>query len=147
MSITTVCAAIAAIGASISGITSAKDPGTPKLDTAQLPALYVLTGPATHEWYGDYGIETRQYRIQVAVVPYDQGMSGQQEARCRPVLTAVRNAFASRPALDGTVGVQESLVMQDSGIIMLSSYDQAFWGFEMRLQVKEVMERTYADGN
>ena len=150
MSISTVCTAIAAIAANVKGITSAKDPGTPKLDTAQLPALFVLTGPATYEWFGDYGIETRQYRLQVAVLPCDQGQSGQQEARCRPLLVAVRDAFAARPGLNGVLdvlGVREASVMQDSGIIVLSTYDQTFWGFEVRVQVKETIGRTYADGN
>ncbi len=140
-----VCAAIAAIGATVEGITAAVDPPPPKLDTAQLPALYVLTGPASYEWDGDVGYETRTFRVQVAVAALGQGAPDSLEARCRPILVAVRDAFASHPYLNRTVGVKEAILVGDSGVIVPSEEKGQFAGLEFQLRVRMLVRRTYAE--
>lgn len=148
MSIETVCEAIREIGQDISGIKMAFDPPPAKLDTASLPALYVLTGPATHDWLragsdGDY--ETREYRVQVAVLPLGQATPQASEERARPLVTAVRDAFVARPGLGPLEDVLQMTVLGDSGVVRLPDYGEQFIGFEMRLRVVEAIERIYGD--
>ena len=149
MTITTVCAAIASIGQSITGITGAFDPPPPSIETAELPALYVLTSQAVDdtEILGDnFVLETRQYRVQVAVSMREQSTPEQIEGKTRTILSAVKLAFHSRPSLGGISTVQGARVTGDSGIVNLTEYNGAFIGFEVRLEVQEYIPRTFASG-
>jgi len=44
-------------------------------------------------------------------------------------------------------GIERTLVLGDSGIVILPEWDGKFIGFEVRLQVAEVIARTYARYN
>jgi hypothetical protein len=158
MSIATVCAAIKAI---LDGQTvtvgsetytiRAFDPPPAKLDTADLPACYAFTGTASNDWpnaMSDDYREARLYRVQCAVLPEGQATPELREARVRPMIVWLRDRLASYPILrtsDASVlHVERTLVMGDSGIAILPEWDGKFIGFEVRLQVTELVTRTYA---
>lgn len=154
MSITTVCAGIVAIVNALPavavGATSytlrAVDPPPEKFDTAELPGVYVLSGPAAYDWASagsDGGYETRQYRVGVAIEASGQSISPKVEARGRVFIPVLRDAFASYPLL-GTASVRNSQVVSDTGVGFLSAYDNNLIGFEIILSVEEYVQRTYA---
>jgi hypothetical protein len=151
MTISSVCAAIATAldGLPASGETAslqASDPPRAKLDTAQLPAAWTLTGAANDTWDADFGNEARQYQVQVAVLPVGQSTVEEREKHVRPWIAAVRDALAGRPTLNGTAGVRKLGVLGDSGIILLPEYGGIFIGFVLRVQVEETVDRIYAAG-
>lgn len=155
MTIESVRAGVAAIVAAMSSVTvgavsytlRGHNPPPGKLDTADLPAVYTLTGAATDDFQSggsDSDRETRVYRVQVAVLPVGQGTPAERETRCAPILVAVKDALRARPHL-GVAFVERAVVLGDSGIVILPEFDGAFIGFEIRLQVTELLGRTYAD--
>jgi len=143
MTIQTVPPAIAVIGATISGITTATDPPPAAIETAQLPCLYTFTGEATYEWNGDHGYETRLYRVQVAVIPRTQATPETRETRCRPLIVAVRDALASSPQIGEVLRVMGARVIGDSGPAILPEFEMKYVGFEVRLEVKSIVARRY----
>jgi hypothetical protein len=132
MSIADTCAGIVAIGATVSGIFNASDPPPEKLDSAEMPALYVFTGPATYDT-STYGFhrETRQYRVRVAVAPEGQATPPVIEARVRTLLPLVSAALIAAPTLNGKAW--QATVLGDSGVILLPEYSAV--GFELRVEV------------
>lgn len=121
----------------------------PKMDTATVPALYPLTGPATNDWVSggsDSDVETRQFQLHVPVLAKGLGVPGEPEQRCRPIIAAVRDTFASYPSLNGCDGVKQATVMGDSGVILLPDYEGTWMGFITRLQVSLFLRRTFAAG-
>lgn len=123
------------------------NPPPAKIDTAEMPAVYVFTGPATDDLAGggeDTDRETRVYAVQCAVLPNGQGTARERETRCRPLLVALKDALRARPHL-GTNYVERSSVLGDSGIVVLPDYDGANIGFEIRLSVTMRIGRLYAD--
>lgn len=157
MSIETVPEAIALIANGtqllISGKTytlKAFDPPPPKLDTPELPALYVLSGNADDGTIlGAQTIdELRTYRVQVAILTLGEGSAYNRETFCRPWIAKIKNLFHSHPGLRAplspTLFVHNSRVLSDTGVVVLPEFDGQFIGFEMRLQVEEVIPRTYA---
>lgn len=134
---------VGAVSYKIRGI----DPLPPIWDTAHLPGLYVLTGAATDDEAsagGDFVRETRIYRVQVPYLPNGQGSPLERETRGRPLLKAVKDWFRRYPHL-GTADVERAKVLGDSGIVELPEYDRQNIGFEIRLQVVELIGRAYAD--
>lgn len=149
MTVETTPPTIISIGENVPGILTAKDPPPKAIETAQLPCLYVFTGEATNDWSilgrDDVGVVTRMYRIQVAVVPKNQATPETRETRCRPLIEAVRNEFAKYPHL-GVDGVFDAVVVGDSGPAILPEWEGKYVGFEVRLEVRSVIARSYADG-
>ncbi len=148
-----VCAALAAL---FDGQTAAvgadtvtlhgHNPPPPKLDTAELPAVYAFTGQAVDSETQDgaeWAWEARTYAVQCAVMPLGQGTPEEREKRCRPILVAVKNRLRAYPHL-GVAGVQRARVLGDSGIVVLPEYGEAFIGFEVRVQVSVQIARAYA---
>jgi hypothetical protein len=133
MSITDICAAIVEIGKGVSGIVSATDPPPPKIDTAQMPALYVLTGSAE---YDDEHIneEHRQYRVRVAIAPTGEANPQLLETHLRILIPLVKLAFLIEPTLNRAALL--CTVLGDSGVILLPEYSAV--GFEVRLEVWDV---------
>jgi hypothetical protein len=122
------------------------NPPPPKIDTAELPAVYAVTGSATddEDSAGDDQVrETRTYAVRVPVMPEGQGTAQEREKRCRPILQAVKAKLRQYPHL-GVAGVERARVIGDSGITLLPDWDGAFIGFEVRLQVVELIARTFA---
>ena len=139
-------ARIAELGATITGIVSAKDPPPAKWDTAELPALYVLTGGADYTHEGDdLRSDIRIYRIQVAVLSVGVANAYLRETRCRPLIVAVRDFFDARPSLGGLAGVSDVRVVRDSGVVILPEYDNLFIGFELQLRVVEYSQLVFAE--
>ena len=121
------------------------------LDTAQLPALYSLTGSATYnestmgEWFEEV---TRIYRIQVPVVPIGQANPETRESLCRPLIEKTAYTFNQYPTLGNCQGVRANgvRVLSDSGIVVLPEWGAKFVGFEIRLQVVYDVPREFAPG-
>ena len=154
MSIDLVCGAIAALldGLAVtSGSTAytlrASDPPPAKVDTAQLPAAWVFTGQSTDDWGAhEIGLVTRQYAVQVALLPVGQSTPEEREKRCRPFIEAVRAQLAAHPSLGGQVPwLERARVTGDSGIILLPEYGGVYIGFEMRLEALEAVHVTLID--
>jgi len=150
-----VCAALASLlsGLTVNVATTEQytvhgyNPPPVKADTAELPAAFAFTGAANDDEVGPGAqnvYETRQYAVQVAVIPAGQGTPAEREMRCRPILVAVKNKLRQSPHL-GVLGVQRMRVTGDSGVMVLPSYEGLFIGFEVRLTVLTLIQRTYAD--
>ena len=148
MSITSVCAAIASVGAVCSEIGEAVDPPPPAINSDTLPLLYVRTGPADYERREgeERYIERRTYQVRVAVLAAAHASPSDRETKCRTVLDDVKHTFMKYPQLGLTTGVIRADVVGDSGIITLPDYSGLWDGFEVRLSVSEVRVRTYATG-
>lgn len=154
MSIDLVCGALVALldGLAVtSGSTAytlrASDPPPDKLDTAQLPAAWVFTGPAVDEWSGHtLGQVTRQYAVQVAVLPVGQSTPGQREQRTRPFVEAVRARLAANPQLGGGVPwLLRASITGDSGLVLLPEFGGNYIGFELRLETLEAVRVILSD--
>ena len=120
----------------------------PKIDTASVPMLFPLTGSATNNWItggSDSNRETRQFQLHVPVLPKGAGIPDEPEKRCRTIIEAVNDNFASYPKLNGCLGVEMATVLGDSGIITLPNYE-GWVGFITRLQVVLFLHRTFAPG-
>lgn len=151
MSINTVAAAIASTAngtsATVGSVTltvKGIDPPPAQISTGLLPCAYVLTGDATQEWHSDYGIETRQYRVQCAIDTVEQATRQTRESQTRALIVALRDKFAQYPNL-GTAGVQNAIVVSDTGSIAIQDTpNQEYVGFEMVIEVQEYFSRTYA---
>src|SRR5690349_14294782 len=126
MTIYTVAEAVKTIAEGIGAVTVSAnesysfhgaDPLPPKIDTAEMPLVYTLTGPATdaNDAGEDFDRETRTYFIQCAVLKTGQGTPDERETRCRPLLIALKDALKSYPHL-GAAYVERATVAGDSGI-------------------------------
>lgn len=131
-----ICTAIVTVGGAVSGIVSAGDPPPEKIDSAEMPALYVFTGPSTYNT-DMYAVveETRQYRVRVAVAPEGQANPPLLESRVRTLIPLIRAAFVAVPTLNRVV--LRCSVLGDSGVIQLPEYNAV--GFEVRLEVLDVV--------
>lgn len=126
------------------GIEIARYPVPPNLDTFKLPCLYVLTGAATYDRQrlGDDGVAvTRQYLIQVAVLPRDMATPTDRETRVPPIIDACREVFFRYATLNGTTGVEEAYPTGDSGVVLLPLWDAKYFGFEMTFEVVTLDDR------
>lgn len=157
MTIETVCTAIARIGATITGITKAFEEPPAIIDTAQMPALYTFIGRSNdrdNDLGSEYAIETRVYRIQVAVLPKGQSSRVAAEETIRSLLSTVKEVFRNRPSLahtsdagvrGGVDNVQWARVIGDSGPVSLTEYQGMYIGFEVYLEVTEYVEKAIVD--
>jgi hypothetical protein len=151
MSINTIAAAIASIcnGTSIvvSSVTltvNGIDPPPAQLSTAKLPCAYVLTGDAAQAWGSDWGVETRNYRIQCAVETVEQATRETRELQIRALIVALRDKLAGYPRLS-TDGVLMATVISDTGPLAIADTpNNEYVGFEMIVSVQEHLSRTYA---
>jgi hypothetical protein len=149
MSVATVKARLASIQEAIPGVLVAYAQGPLSLVGANMPCFVNLTRPATVDWEqgSDLGIETRLYAMQLYVMPFGQGVPGEAERKCETFFPLVRITFAARPGLEDLPGIQEAIFLGDSGVIIMSYplQGERYFGVEYRLQVREVVERSYAD--
>ncbi|MCB0207711.1 MAG: hypothetical protein KDJ52_00185 [Anaerolineae bacterium] len=151
MSVATVKARLVTIQQNITGVLTAYAQGPNSLSAANMPLFVNLTRKAEVDWkvFGsDMGLETRLYAMQLYVMPFGQGVPGEAEEACELFFPLVRDTFAARPSLEQLLGVQEATFLGDSGVIGLKyplEGGSLYWGIEFRLQVKEVVERTYAN--
>jgi len=150
VSVATVKARLAEIQADIAGVTHAFAQGPNVINAGDMPLFINLTRAATIDWQqgSDLGFESRLYLMQLYVLPFGQGVPGEGERLCEPFFPLVRDTFAARPSLEQLLGVQETTFMGDGGVTALRyplGSDSLFWGIEFRLQVREVVNRDYAD--
>ena len=147
--LTNICAHLAEIGAEISGINphGVFDPPPANLNTADLPAVFIWTGTATHNEgsLGENLIEsTRRFYLQVAVIPTGQGDPNTREALVRPLIEATLTTLRQHPKLKGMEWVEKLTAGSDSGVILLPEYGGKFIGFEIPLDITYIALRTYA---
>ncbi len=143
-----VCEGIQTVSQTITGIGTCYATPPVTLETAQLPASYPLTGTAQYELMSggeDGNYENRLYRVQFPVLPENQANAQLREERCRPLIQAAIKAFMGHPSLAGTRNVQEAVVLGDSGIVILPEYDGKYIGFELRVAVRFLISRSFAD--
>lgn len=151
MSINTVAAAIATVcngtSVTVSSVVltvNGIDPPPAQISTAKLPCAYVLTGDSTQAWGTDWGVETRNYRVQCAVETIEQATRETREMQIRALIVALRDKLASYPRL-GTDAVLMSTVISDSGpLAIVDTPNSEYVGFEMIVSVQEHLSRTYA---
>lgn len=125
------------------------NPPPPKDDTAELPGIWALTGPATDDETSggaNFERETRDYVIEVPVMAVGEGTPNEREPRCRPVLQAVKTELRRHPKLGGLDFIDGGIrVVGDTGITKLSIYTESdYIGFQVRIRVKVIVRRTYA---
>ncbi len=155
MPLETVTGAIVAIlKAEFHILSGAFDPPPDSLDTPQLPATYVLTGQATDTEAGDdLRSEVRTYRVQFAWMAKGSATPKLRESRIRPYIRAAKEILAAYPTLrhpsmpEGTapLGILSCFVRGDSGIVVLPEWNSRFVGFEVRVEVTELVRRRYKD--
>lgn len=156
MSIDTIASALSDILTGVTAATvdhvtltlSAYDPPPPALDSVKLPAAYVFTGAATYgSTYGeDEYMLSRRYSVRVAVLAENAASLRLRELHIRAMLEAVVTQLMKYPTLDGTDNVLRMSVISDSGPIVLAEYDERFVGFEVIVETRELVSRTYAAG-
>lgn len=120
-----------------------------KLDSAELPAVYSLTGSATYdesELGEKWEVVTRLYRVQVAVVPIGLANPEIRESKCQPLLELVTHHLSGFPTLNNTAHVKKARVLSDSGIVVLPEFAAKYVGFEIRLQVQYHQLRAFGSG-
>jgi hypothetical protein len=149
--ITLLCAKLATIGAAIphQPAVTAYDPPPAGLKTANLPALFVYTGAASHnegEMGENFISTTRRFYVQIAVIPTGQGDPNTREKSVRPLLEAALAHFHQYPHFSDISFVERVTVASDSGISILPEYGGIFIGFEIPIDIKYFLARTYATG-
>lgn len=122
-----------------------------KLDTAELPALYALTGQATYNEsiMGElYEEVTRVYRVQVPVMAIGQANPQDRESLCQPLIEKVVTKFQSYPTLNNCPFVRANgvRVLSDSGVVVLPEWGAKYVGFEVRLQIIYDYPREFSPG-
>jgi len=148
MTIETVAEQIVSLGEDISGIYSAMEPPPDALDTVLLPCLMVWAGRAIDDSLQggeSFFVETRLYRVQVAVSPKGQGIRREVEKICRDLIPTVKDFFRARADLEGLSWVQSVKVTGDSGVVQLAEFDNNYLGFEVYLEVTEYAAKTFVD--
>lgn len=137
------------IGGDVVGIRRAFDPPPPKLDSGDLPALWIFTDRSSIDAETDGIVNTsRTFRIQVAVLTLSEGDPYTRETRCRPLLDLVSSKFQGTPTLRNLPFVRPmgASVLSDSGIVILPEFGGQFIGFEVRLQVQHFVNRSFEEG-
>lgn len=128
-------------------IKKAEDPPPPRLDSGDLPALWVFSGQSTEQDITEAQIfTTRIFRVQVAVLTLAQGDPWTRERYCRPLMDAMMDLYHRYPKLNGLAGVRSSDAKSNSGIVILPEYGAKFIGFETRLEVVTYEEHGFAPG-
>ena len=140
-----ICDAIESIGDGISGIEASYSEPPSALNTADLPCLFPLIGPATDYQYatqmGSKLVKIpRIFRIVVPVMPKGIGTPEEIETIGRPLIAKVTFAFIKKQTLPGVDTVLRTQVLNDTGLILLDVFDGKYIGFEVEFLV-EVLER------
>lgn len=109
-----------------------------KLDTAEIPAQYTLTGSGneTNQFGESEEFITRIYRVQVAVLPTGQATPTARETLCRELLEKCRKHLKRYPLLNQCERVYRMRVLSDSGVVILPEFGQKYVGFEIRAEVQ-----------
>ncbi|MCL4863861.1 MAG: hypothetical protein KJZ93_30925 [Caldilineaceae bacterium] len=150
MSVATVKARLALIQKNrITGVKRSFAQGPNIINTGDMPLFINLTKPAQHNWEilgDDLDQETRLYLMRLYVLPAGNGIPGEAERLCEPFFDRVRDVFAGRPSLEGLAGVQQAVLLGDSGVTLMDYPvgNFAYWGIEFKLQVTEYIEVIYA---
>lgn len=144
MSLTTILDAIKAEADKIESIKTAFAYPPVKLDSAQLPSLYVIPGPAVYRnWTETKIVIQRDYNLRV---PVGTVTSSTPEARIReidPIITDVLVHFSGLSHM-GQTDIFEMRVLNDTGIRVLSDYGAKFIGFVITIQIEQMKGLNYA---
>ena len=116
-----------------------------KIDTAEMPIMFVTVGPATYgESNTNYANEERIFRIQVAVTTTSEGLNENIDQLATDILEASINAFIRLASLN-VDWVQEILVEEDTGVAIMEGYRNDLIGFEIPLRIKYIRQFTLVD--
>jgi hypothetical protein len=130
------------------GLTKAVDPPPPAIQSAWLPLAYVLTGEGIYDFVtgGSYRlVETRIYKVRVAVLATAHDTPSERETKARPVLQGCKNVLSRYPSLLLTQWVQKMELVRDSGITILPDWGGKWIGFELQISVVQNYRRCIAD--
>ena len=160
MTTTGIASAIATIAngttAVVNGVTitvKGIDPPPDALNTAPLPCVYPLIGSADYDTTSegsDNYLVTRDYTLQCAIDPKDQSSRSIKELKARQFIDALVAKLMKYPTLDGLAGVREARVLRDTGSAEIEDNipgavsKSIYNGFEIVIQVTELISRTYA---
>ena len=130
-------------------LVSAYSTAPEKLDTAEIPAQYTLTGSAneTNEFGEREEYVVRVYRVQVSVIPTGQANPTEREQLGRELLERCRKQLKRFTQLNDCPRVYEHRVLGDSGIVILPEFGMKYVGFEIRLEVTYSELIDFADNN
>ncbi len=148
MSVATVKAALASYQATIPGVVSAYAQAPNSVSAADMPMFTNFTGASDEDWNtggADEGVEIRQYRMILLLLPRGSGVAGEAERIAEPFFPMVRDFFDARPHL-GTPGVQSSIFQGDGGLVIINYGGLDYYAIEFKLMVTEYFPRTYAVG-
>lgn len=121
------------------------DPPPDMLDGVHLPACYVLTSGANDQTDNDdFYLETRVYRLQCPIVTKGDATARVRESRIRPLIRKIKELFSGYQSLN-LPSVRSVRVLGDSGIVMIPEYGAKFVGFEVRIEVTEIVTRKWRD--
>ena len=144
MTIATVIAAIQAVNATITGVTSAPTTIPGALRTADLPEALVFVGPGRPERVSDFSLHFRTFYVRCYVKPVAQDIkpdAGYSEAYT--LLQRFVEKYLSDITLGGAVqhigtGARwEPPTLEDGGIMVLEYAGTAYHGFEIVIVTKE----------
>jgi hypothetical protein len=147
MSIETVRTQLATLQASISGVKRAFEqlPRGAIVD-ADLPLFLNFARNAIYDWSilgADTNQSTRIYLMRLLVMPQQSGIDGEGESAVEPFIKTVVDYFASRPQLGRLSGVQNAIIVGDSGPQQFVWFDIPYWSVEFQLRVVEYATRDY----
>lgn len=150
MSISTVCDRLATLASQIPGVVHAFADVPDSLVETDLPAVIPLPGPNQiddQEAGADFFASERDYDLYLYVAPAGSGVvPGEIERRCKAFIDPFVSFFMARPSLGRLTGVQNAVLITDSGVTALQFGQDVYRGVRFTLHVSEIVTRTYAKG-
>jgi hypothetical protein len=139
VSITTTIAALQAVHAAVTDITSAPTTMPTNLTGGLLPIALVWPGPATWQLQAvGLSRQRREYEVRVYVTPVGQNKAGPETgyAACIALMEDIGQAYLDDVSLGGVV--DQIIALTDEGVSGgLMWAETAYWGFVFRVSVVE----------
>lgn len=144
MTVATVKDRLVIICGAITGVNGAsRDPRN--ITGGEMPWVVVLAGPAQYSNGSSLGQELREYRLILIVQSWAQGPEYEAEKLCEPFFTRFRDEFMQNTGLDTgnndpLTGVQNSILIRDSGVSNIELAGVVYAGVEFVIQVLELFD-------
>lgn len=151
MSIQSVKTQLKSLQEQIPGIAHAFAQAPAALNETDMPLFINLSGRGTPDYVGAgdfHNLMTRIYTMRLYVLPVALGIPGEGEREVEPLIQAVYDFFSARPALGGLENIYNAYLVGDSGVspLQFQAGGKTYIGCDFTLQVKELLEFTYAQG-
>ena len=151
MSISTVTARCATIQEEIAGIEKAFafDETPNSLKTAALPCMTNFPSSATYAGGGTHmSEETRVYQMMLWLAPVSRPVDAARHTEeIEGFINLIRYAFLDRPALGGLQYVRSAKLAGDGGPVVQAYAGVDYLSIVFNLEVTELCEVNYADGD